>query len=196
MSSAGRKGVIELAAKGGAYGRQAMWEAMRSLRRFTLADLCGFRREAVREFTRSLEAGGYLRRVGEAAPFTRTTYELAKDVGLEAPKLHRDGTPATQGLAREQMWRAMKMLQQFTFVDLAVSSSTDAVQVSEVDARDYVKHLLHAGYLTILRPATPTSKAVHRLTKNTGPKPPMVTRAKVVFDPNLGRIAWHAEIDA
>jgi len=126
---------------------------------------------------------------------TPALYELVKDVGLEAPRVRRDGTPVEQGQSREHMWRAMKMLPSFTFVDLAVNASTEEMRVTEQDAKDYVKHLLRAKYLTVLIPATPRRKATYRLTRNTGPRPPMVTRAKIVFDPNLGRIAWVEEVE-
>lgn len=198
MSRKGRKGVVELAARGMASGRQILWEEMRRLRTFSLVDLdpLGAERATAKSYVECLEAGGFLVRVGDSVPFQRIVYKLVRDVGIEAPRLRADGAPVVQGTSREHMWRAMKMLRQFNFVDLAVSASTDAVQVSEVDARDYVRHLARAGYLAMLKPSTPTSKAVYRLARNTGPLSPMVTRAKVVFDPNLGRIAWHEEIDA
>lgn len=191
-----RKPVVELAAKGGAYGRQAMWEAMRRLKRFTLADLYQWDRETVKEYVQRLEAGGFLQREGAPVPFRRVVYLLVRDVGLEAPRLQPDGSPSRMGQGREHMWRAMKMLPSFSFVDLAVSASTEEVMVSELDAKDYVKHLLRARYLAIVKPATAKCKAVYKLHRNTGPKPPMVTRAKVVFDPNLNSIAWHEDVDA
>ena len=75
-------------------------------------------------------------------------------------------------------------------------ASTDAVPVSARDAADYVKHLLHAGYLTILKASKPGTQAIYRLTNNTGPRPPMVQRLKTVFDQNLGKIMWHEEVNA
>jgi hypothetical protein len=190
------KGAVELAASGKPCSRQAMWEVMRTMRRFTYADLFRWDRDTVRDYVQRLLAGGFLKADRSGGRFTRIVFELVRDVGMEAPKLQRDGSPSLMGRCRENLWRAMKMGGTFTYMDLAVTASTEAVQVSEMDARDYVKHLLHAGYLAIQKPATPTSKAVYRLAKNTGPLSPMVTRAKVVFDPNLGRIAWHEEIDA
>lgn len=193
-----RKGIIELAAKGMVSGRQVLWEEMRRLRTFSMADLepLGVERATAKSYMCCLEAGGFLVREGESRRFQRIVYRLVRDVGIEAPRLRADGTPVVQGTSREQMWRAMKMLRQFNYVDLAVSASTDAVKVNETDASDYVRHLARAGYLAILKPSTPTSKTVYRLAKNTGPLSPMVTRAKVVFDPNLGCIAWHEEINA
>jgi len=192
-----RKTVVELAATGKSYGRQAMWEAMRRLKQFTLADLgVEWDRDSLREYVWRLEAGGFLKQEGEKAPFKPNVYLLVRDVGLEAPRLQKDGSVSLMGQGREHMWRAMKMLPSFNVVDLAISASTEDVQVAENEARDYVKHLERAKYLVIVKPATPTSKAVYRLARNTGPKPPMVTRAKIVFDPNLGKIAWVEQVEA
>lgn len=192
----GPKGVVELAAAGEPCIRQAMWERMRELRRFTYADLYRWDREAVTDYVRRLVSGGHLTADRSGGRFSRVVFELVRDVGHDAPKLQRDGSPSHIGRSREQMWRAMKMLPSFSFVDLAVNASTEDAPVSAEDAKHYVKHLLRAKYLTVLQPATTHSKAIYRLARNTGPKPPMVTRAKVVFDPNLGRIAWHEAVDA
>lgn len=190
-----RKPVVELAANGKSYGRQAMWETMRAKRSFTYADLHQWDNDTVRDYVRRLVAGGYLTADRSGGQFRRVVFTLVRDVGLEAPKLQKDGAPSHQGQGREHMWRAMKMLPNFNVVDLTVNASTEEVQVAEGEARDYVKHLERAKYLVIVKPATPTSKAVYRLVRNTGPRPPMVTRAKVVFDPNLGRVAWCEEVE-
>lgn len=197
MSNSTRKSVVELAKGGKSYGRQALWETMRRLKRFCVADLRpSGDSDTVREYLRRLEAGGFLEREGEPVRFKPMYYRLVRDTGLEAPRLGLDGAPSGLGKGREQMWRAMKMLPSFNVVDLAVNASTEDVQVAENEARDYVKHLERAKYLAIVKPATHLGKAVYRLTRNTGPRPPMVTRAKIVFDPNLGKVAWCEEVDA
>lgn len=197
MSLPTRKSVVELAKGGKSYGRQALWERMRRLKRFCAADLRPVGDpDTVRDYLRRLEAGGYLEREGEPVRFQPLYYRLVRDTGLEAPRLGPDGAPSGAGKGREQLWRTMKMLNTFNVVDLTVNASTEDVRVAEGEARDYVKHLERARYLVIVKPATPTSKAVYRLARNTGPRPPMVTRAKVVFDPNLGKIAWAEEVDA
>jgi hypothetical protein len=193
-----RKTTIELASSGRPYGRQAMWEAMRKQRRFTRADLdhLNVERDTVRSYLRSLVKAGYVVVAVQQGHHSPAVYELTNDVGLEAPRLRRDGSPVEQGQVREHMWRTMKMLPSFTFLDVAVTASTEEVRVTEQDAKDYVKHLVRAKYLAVLKPATKRNKAVYRLARNTGPKPPMVTRAKIVFDPNLGKVAWIEEVDA
>ncbi len=191
-------------------GRQAVWQAVRRLKRFTLVDLWHETKEeraTVRTYLTALKRGGYVGTVGKRAPkttaigirsharFQEQVYKLARDVGIEAPRLKRDGTPSTQGAAREQMWRTMKLIGDFTFRDLAVAAATEATPVSEVDARDYVKHLYRAGYLQIVTPATPRSLAAYRFirVKNTGPRAPMVQRLKSVFDPNTRKVVWQEE---
>ena len=67
---------------------------MRRLKRFTTADLKAHPRTA-RDYVRQLLAGGYVEREQEGEALTRTTVlQLVRDVGLEAPKLQKDGTPS------------------------------------------------------------------------------------------------------
>jgi len=204
----GRKPVHLVAAARHPGSRQAMWEAMRRLRRFTVTSITNETnavRDTARTFVESLARGGFLAAVGTTEPVDRmffkpgsgqkvpTVYELVQDIGVEAPRVRRDGSLCTQGLPREQMWRTMKLLAEFTPRELAVAASTEAHPVADEDARDYVKHLLRADYLRIIVPATKRRQARYRLVRNTGPKPPMVQRLKSVFDPNLRQIVWHDE---
>lgn len=191
-------------------GRQAVWQAVRRLKRFTLVDLWHETKEeraTVRTYLTALERGGYVATVDMQAPkataigirspalFKAQVYKLARDVGIEAPRLKRDGTPSTQGSAREQMWRTMKLLGDFTFRDLTVAATTEASPVSELDAKDYVKHLFRAGYLSLVTASTPRALATYRFVRarNTGPRAPMVQRLKSVFDPNTRKVVWQEE---
>jgi hypothetical protein len=198
---------IEAAAhKGKPYGRQAMWEAMRKQGLFTLTDIALVsEREAssVSAYVKRLLAGGYIVQAGQVRSprgggkhYQRIRYQLVNDIGHEAPRLKADGTLLIE--ARDQMWLAMKMLPSFTYAELAADASTEECVVSPVDARDYCKHLYRAGYLALVREASPTRKAVYRLrpAMNTGPHAPKVQRTKVVFDPNRQEVMWHEEIEA
>lgn len=191
-------------------GRQAIWEAVRRLKRFTLIELWHETKEeraTVRTYLTSLERGGYVEVVEKKLPpataigirspsrFKEQVYKLVRDVGIEAPRLKRDGTTSTQGAAREQMWRTMKLLGDFTFRDLTAAAATEAIPIHEVDAKDYIKHLYRAGYLTLVTASTPRSPAAYRFVKarNTGPRAPMVQRLKSVFDPNTREVVWQEE---
>lgn len=127
----------------------------------------------------------------------RVWYRLAIDEGLEAPRLRRDGSRVTQGLPQEQMWRTLRMLQADTNArELAAHASTPAIAVAEAASADYLQVLYHAGYLVRTREGGPAVQARYRLapSKNTGPRPPMVCRTRVLYDPNLDEVVWAARV--
>jgi hypothetical protein len=197
--------------------RQQIWQQIRaqsaSFTVTSLADAAKVHRDTVKTYVQCLLAGGVIEQTGEQPvvpqPFRKVTtqfahvvYKLVKDSGFEAPRYDRDGKPVTQGLGREQMWRTMKMLTSFTYRELAMTASTEEVPVSEVDAKDYCNYLSKAGYLAVMKPGKGGSgdkvaTAIYRFvtSKNSGPKAPMIERMKIVFDPNLGKIVWHPEVE-
>jgi hypothetical protein len=206
-----RKPVHLTMKRGKATGRQAVWEVIRQLREFSLNDLWHHtmqERDTIRTYLTALRRGGYVEEAGvrpasngivgskhkNAIPMK--VFRLVRDIGVEAPRLKRDGTPCEQGLAQEAMWRTMKRLGDFTFRDLAVMSRTEEVPVTESAAKDYVKHLAAAGYLVATREGNAHRLASYRFVKsrNTGPRAPMIQRLKTVFDANLCEIVWQEEV--
>lgn len=205
-----RKPVDLIAAAARPEGRQVIWGAIRTLRHSItvsqIEDVTRIKEATIRTYVRGLERAGYLRKIAHACErathvpgsFEAAVYELINDCGVEAPRVTRNGEQVTQGRAREQMWRTMRVLREFSWRELAVQASTEEQQVKPEDARDYIKHLHAAGYLACARPAKPGHKpgtgtlAQYRLlpSKYTGPQPPMIQRVKQVFDPNLGRVVW------
>lgn len=198
-----RKPVHLIAAAPRPEGREVVWAEIRRLRTFTVADLEHATRiteATIRTYLLGLTRAGYLRRTDD--PVERTRYEparweLVRDVGVEAPRVRKDGTEVTQGRAREQMWRTMRILREFTHRDLAIQASTETCQVAEADAKDYVKYLCRAKYLVCISTGGPGTLARYRFvpSRYTGPRPPMIQRIKQVFDPNLGRVMWSANND-
>jgi hypothetical protein len=71
--------------------RCKIWQSMRILRRFTIADLCrttGAKRSNVRKFVKRLEAHGYLAQQGGFVPGRVGVFRglrLIKDVGPQHP---------------------------------------------------------------------------------------------------------------
>lgn len=132
------------------------------------------------------------------APASRKWYVLVRDEGTEAPRVRRDGSRVTQGLAQEQMWRTLRMLGNgdTNARELAAHASSTAAAVAERSAAAYLQMLARAGYLDCTRPGKGLGcggvQARYRLRAdhNTGPMPPMVCRTKVVFDPNLHAVVW------
>lgn len=193
---------------GGKGPRQRVWEAIRRLadlpagvftEKMVWHETEGFETdvdtETVRDYRRGLVAAGYLELVKKATHREPATYRLARDNGSEAPRVRRDGTAVTQGLAQEQMWRTLRQLKGDTNGrELAAHASTPAIPVAEVAARDYLLNLHNAGYLARTKEGRVTGRNVsrtqarYRLVKNTGPRPPMVCRTNCLYDPNIGEI--------
>lgn len=195
---------VHLTVGGKPQGRQGIWEAIRRQRdAFTVASLNGatdIHRDTIRTYLRGLEAASHIARCTDAFP--PGTYRLVRDVGVDAPRVTREGKRVTQGAAREQMWRTMRMIRgDFSWRDLAIAASTAEVAVAETDAQDYCRNLARAGYLAVVslgkalgnNIGVPTRYRFNR-TKNTGPKAPMVQRVQSVFDPNLNRVVWIGEV--
>lgn len=183
--------------------REAIWTAIRRLKVFTSRRLymetrCS--RETIKEYLTGLTAAGYVSALTNAAPGP-LEYALARDCGIDAPRVRRDGTEITQGRSRENMWRAMKIIGDFTYRDLAVHAATEETPVAEAEARDYCYHLHRAGYLALITAGKPGSRTtagaltLYRLlpSKYSGPKPPMVQRVKQVYDPNLKKVVWKGD---
>lgn len=190
--------------------RQQIWNRIREIpadRPFSLLDIlygAEIHSECTaREYITGLFRAGYLNlrqaavTAGPASRRTPALYSLARDTGLDAPRVRKDGTPVTQGLAQEQMWRALRMLKgDINARELAAHASTPAIPVAAAAAADYLRNLHHAGYLHLTQPARTTmknggkSQARYRLKPavegkgDTGPRAPMVCRTHVLYDPN------------
>lgn len=187
---------------GGKGLRQRIWERLCLLDGdFGIANLvCGREsKETARDYLQGLERGGYLEvtqegtRIGNV--FTPKRWKLVKNVGAEAPRVRRDGSPVTMGLAQEQMWRTLRTLKGDTNArELAAYASTEQIPVAEVAAKDYLQHLYLANYLQRTAEGKGRGKggilARYRLVSNTGPRPPMVQRTDAMYDPNLGAVVW------
>jgi len=185
--------------------RDAIWAAIRELVIFTVRDiwlLTHLSKASIQDYLQGLTAAGYTEVDGtRPADYgsRANVYKLTRDVGIEAPRVRRDGSLVTQGLGRELMWRTMRILGEFSARDLAVTASTEDCQVAEKEAKDY-SHFLHkAGYLALVRAGKGTGNGGvlnrYRFIKArfSGPKPPMIQRVKAVYDPNLEKVVWSSQ---
>jgi len=207
----GRKPVSLVAhsAKGRLSGRDAIWAQIRQQRIFTIETIwqklghsCGAHRKSIASYLQCLKAGGYVgdsgrqRSGADGNGSYERVYQLVKDCGIEAPRLRKDGSVVTQGARRENMWRAMRIIGEFDFRDLALAASTEEFSVKEENARDYIRHLKKAGYLAVTKQAIRgrhPAPARYRLlpSRYYGPKPPQIQRQRQVFDPNINQVVWH-----
>lgn len=183
-------------------GRAAIWEAIRDLRgrEFTareVADNSDVPFRTVQDYMHDLTAAGHLERRGRGpqagSSQTGIRYALVRDVGVEAPRVRRDGSPATAGAVHEALWRTMRILKEFGVRDLATTASTDDTPVADGTAEKYATLLHKAGYLVAAERGPKGGIAVRwRLidSRYTGPKPPVIQKIKQVFDPNTGAVVW------
>lgn len=198
----GRKPVDLIAQMPHPQGRDVIWATIRKLRTFTRLTLQHETRinlGTIASYVQGLLAAGYITETktkGKRGGTGEAQYELARDVGVEAPRVYANGKPATLGIGREQLWQAIRGLRSFNYVELAAVASTPQRQVSASEARDYVKALVRAKYLQCIQQASVGRKdsalARYRLipARNTGPKPPVVQQIRQVFDPNENRVVW------
>jgi len=185
--------------------RDAIWSAIRKLQEFGISDIENLTRVnhgTIETYLLGLTRADYLERTAHQTraqgdgKFQRSRWRLINDVGVDAPRVTRHGKRVTQGQARENMWRTMRIIGEFNARELAIQSSTEDVAVKASDAKDYVRHLHLAGYLKLTAESKPGNKpgtgtlARYRFIAAcyTGPRPPMVQSVKQVFDPNLGKV--------
>jgi hypothetical protein len=104
--------------------------------------------------------------------------EAAKNKRGRGSGVKLAGAPS---VARERMWRAMRILRQFQMREL--------IQVAEIArvkaAERYVADLTRAGYLRVAEHARGCKGSVYVLIRNTGPFAPRVGRKGLTLDPNL-----------
>lgn len=188
---------VQLQFRGGKGPRQRVWDLIRAKReRFELLDICpgDIPVDTARTYLKSLEAAKIVEQQGDrSGPLANRSikiYRLVDDRGLEAPRVRKDGSPVTQGLAQEQMWRTLRMHKgDINTRELAAHASTRAVPVDAGAALDYLCNLAKSGYLactveTQRKPRGITTQARYRLVRDTGPRAPMVCKANVIYDPN------------
>lgn len=191
--------ILELV--GGKSSRQRVWEAIRrfshsTVTHFTVEDISRASKveyDPVRYTFKGLVVSGYLEMVSGHAPGGRgvkNVYRLARDNGVECPRVRPDGREIVQGRGTEAMWAAMTALDSFGADFLA-----DLAQVKPSTAKTYCALLARAGYLVTLFPGKGPGKGglTHwRVASEHKDKPraPMITRLKAVYDPNVHAIVW------
>lgn len=190
-------------------GRDVVWSAIRKLRRCTVLDLEHATRideQTIRSYVQGLKAAGYLT-VSEPARkdhkygvlnSSSEVLTLARDVGVEAPRVTRAGKPVTQGAGTESMWRAMRMVKSFSTRELVTLASSGGMSVTLDTAKRYVAHLHKARYLRIVQKSAPGIGARYALipARDTGPRPPQVQRVHHVWDANEARIVWPLKVQS
>lgn len=188
---------INLELSGGKSKRQRIWDLIRATggATFEAAEVTpvDIHRETAKCYLKSLVRGEYLgcNLIGESM-----IYYLINDAGIEAPRVTKQGEKVTQGQGNEALWGAMQALGSFNTRVLA-----EMAGVKEITVKSYCKMLSCAGYLTVDRKGKGMGAGgiatQYRLlaSKVNGPRPPMITRLKAVYDPNIHEIVWQQNAD-
>lgn len=202
---------MHLEMTGGKSPRQRMWEAMRKHRDGFDGDLLCRRAKVTasmaRDYARCLLAGDFLEVISEErvnALCARRTYKLVKDVGVEAPRLTKEGKEVLQGSANDAMWgtlRRMFKVHATDYRELAAFASTPSCTISEGTAKAYMLTLAAAGYLECMvapvlgrRPVPGRYRLLPGM--DSGRRSPMIQRTKSVFDPNWNKVVWTESAEA
>ncbi|SBW10066.1 conserved hypothetical protein [uncultured Desulfovibrio sp.] len=170
--------------------REKLWAAMRELHTFSVSDLAhaaGVDRHAYRmdDYLGSLVRAGILGK-DKPARFAAATYTLLRDLGVDAPRVRKDGSmlPDT---AQERMWRAMKVLRTFSVQDLVVHASLPDDAIAPSAAAVYCQWLARGKYL-ISMTRSGNDVVRYRFVYDSGAKAPQILRVKQLYDCNLGKI--------
>ena len=170
--------------------RDAMWAAMRQLGSFTLMDVsrtAGVTEPAATDYVKALVLAGIVERVGELVMGPRgqkrRQYRLARDMGIDAPRVAKDGRVLPPS-GRQRMWRAMGILKEFSVRDLAATASLPQAPVALAEAVYYCAWLARGGYL---RPSTP-GRYVTVEAMRFGPRAPLIQRIRRLVDANTGEV--------
>jgi len=179
--------------------RDRMWAAMRTLTEFDTyavqkaAGRPWLEPKTIRDYIKALVGQGYLAQVEGQATDTKVNevrFKVIKTV-YETPRINKAGDKPTQGMATLAMWRAMKALKQFDYLDIQRAASIKGVcEVTPQTAKSYVGMLAKAGYFRTVKAHGPGVPAYYHLLRDTGPHAPAITRRKAVFDRNKGEFTW------
>ena len=186
--------------------RSRLWAALRDNKHRALdigrlSDWADSEPSAVLYHLQGLVKAGYVVKttIPRATGFDKHLYRLANDVGVDAPMIGNDGKPLVVGIKNANMWRTMRMLKQFSYVDVEAHASTREHPIATGSVRDYIHMLYISGYLRMVK--EPENKGKHRgrtpavyvLVQDTGAKAPMVQKLKTVYDPNLHKVMYQEE---
>ena len=169
--------------------RERLWNSMRQLKVFTALELSRhaglsgcLSRYDVRDYLRGLVKAGIVRKA-PAKRYVPVVYSLERDTGVDAPRVRRDGSFIPEN-AQTRMWWAMKVLKNFSALELVAYASLPERRISEVTAADYCHWLTRGGYLRV-ESEGPTR---WRFIRDTGAKAPQILRVKQLLDVNTGEI--------
>ncbi len=174
--------------------RKLIWKEIRSLKTFTSKDI------ELRTKVLSGTVYSYLKALVKAEILHKETlpgkgglrknrYTLLKDIGAKAPVVGRDGH-LVEDTHQSRVWRAVRILKNFTLKDIVATASQDNDPVSLAAVDQYLNYLKRAGYLTKKQ----NEKTFHlNPAMNKGIQAPQIQRIRQIYDPNIDTVVWNSE---
>jgi hypothetical protein len=172
--------------------RQHIWQAIRANRasftQYTLARRSGQDDIAVSSYLRGLRKAGFIEPLRVYGQWEVPTYRLARDNGVEAPRVNENGEQTSSGTVMEGLWRTLRIVGEVTSALAAAFASAGGRSTSVNTAERYFSALCRAGYVDRIKPG----RYRLRQSRNTGPRPPIVQKrlGRQVYDPNINQVVW------
>lgn len=176
-------------------GPETLWPAIRALGSkgyFTIHDVaeavpCA--PQAAEGYIARLHAAGMVAHAGETTSRARLWMLTAKKV--LPPFLNGQGKPSNAHELTLRIWRALKMAKIVSVTTLRGMIDDQDFTAPSDTVRLYLNALARAGYLDIIPAERACGEQRYRLrpTMMTGPLPPRLLRATLVFDPNRQALA-------
>lgn len=176
--------------------RKMIWAVIRELKNFTvrnIEDRTKILPRTITSYLQSLEKAQIISKkvvYAEGRGCLRTNvYNLKKDLGVNAPVVNKNGS-LIEDSHQSRIWRAIRILKNFTLKDIVATASQDDDPVSLTATDQYLNYLKKAGYLSKKN----NEKVFHlNLTMNKGIQAPQIQRIRQIYDPNIDAIVWNSE---
>lgn len=189
-----RKPAHILAKAGHHSPRQMIWQTIPRYGEFTVSGIVAVldgkvSTNQVQEYLRALVNGGFLNARRPVKSFLPYIYTLINDVGVDAPKIRKDGSEVTQGKGRQTMYSAMRILVEFSIKDLLIQGEVAGLKIAKAEAQHYCRYLEKAGYIIPLTGGKP-QRWLYNQASYKGHAAPLIQRVRQVFDPNINQVVW------
>jgi hypothetical protein len=133
--------------------RQALdrlWAAVRKLVVFDCTDI--WREARVNEkmachYLTGLERAGYVEMTEKGDGIRHRKFRLLHDIGVTPPQVNKDGKPKKYNCQWCQIWRAVRILRQFSAEDVLAAASTRKCKITQQYIHQRLAWLANEGYL-------------------------------------------------
>lgn len=187
-------------------GPEHYWKIMRELSArggFTVPDVAGCTNgvafKTVKTYIAALLKMGAIEKIGERPARSKNVANVYR-VAIKnraAPVVRRESYAGKRGVIQDRLWNTMRRMRDFSIAELCYTASAGDMEINQHTADQYVRRLVKAGLILVVEPyrkgapgASGARAGRYRLRPkaNTGPKPPKIFKAEIVFDPNRNAV--------